>query len=81
MQTSFSQGDAVRVYDTPDNRARAEHTGADVRSRPAVVEREMPYDAGRFQVAFADGAEPTSAIVSDEYLLPAGSAASAGAGE
>lgn len=70
MQTSYEQGAVVRVFDTPGNRARAEHGEAGIPSRAATIARQMPYEDA-YEVTFADGGEPATQILTVEYLLPA----------
>jgi hypothetical protein len=71
MQTSYNAGDAVRVYETPGNRARAEFGESGVPARAATVTREHPNDPGAFELAYTDGAEPATAYVAADVLLPA----------
>src|SRR5258708_38420647 len=68
--TPFSVGQAVRVYANPYMRSKAETDHVDA-GRPATIERQMP-DAEDYEVKFSDDAEPISAFVTADSLLPAG---------
>jgi len=70
MQNVYEVGERVRVYDTPFHARQAEHGQPGPSGRPAVIEREMPYDPGHYDVTFSDGAEPASAFVTADYLNP-----------
>lgn len=84
MKLNYSTDEAVRVYDTPFNRSRAE-AGETIPARPATVTGMMTPNNPQgwedhngnplrdpiptYWVAFADGAEPSVATVTADYLL------------
>lgn len=64
----FSAGDEVLVYDTPGNRARAEH-GESIPARSATIAREHPSEPGTLELVFDDG--HSEFITDTQRLRPA----------